>query len=926
MNEHPRNIDSVQNGQSSFFRYWGKAAENGQCHLLVYHSLDVAAVGVALANARPAWIESFASTSQILCTEVTRAIAFLLAMHDLGKFGDGFQNLRPDVARCLGRKPEALPNNPRHDSLGYQLWSELAEPTSGPRNGAVRLNLLHPDGTAPEDRLSKRALLPWIAAVTGHHGRPPELGAHAQANLRSHFGWNNENGSWTDALAFVKEVREILLPSPVARLRHAPPIGENIWKPSSWWLAGFATLCDWIGSNTDWFPYHSQPRDLCEYWKIALNSAELAVKSAGLGAPRIKSFVHFNRIFDKIRDPSPLQIQASEMPIGDGPQLFLLEDLTGSGKTEAALTLVARLCDKGAADGFYFALPTMATSNAMYTRVEAVMDCIFEADPPASLVLAHSGPRLNIRTSGIGAEALEKQQGSQYGVNEDTASALARNWLGDSRKKALLADAGVGTIDQALVGALQAKHNCLRLLGLHRHVLVVDEVHACDEYMNGILMNLLGLHAAGGGSAVLLSATLPIDTRKRLIDAFQNGLGSCKLTPVEGEAFPVLIRTCRLGTEVRAIGTRKGTERNIKISFIESRDDATTWCIERVKAGRCVAWIRNTVKDALEAFDSLVGKFGPDRVQLFHARFPMGDRLETEQDVVRRFGPGVGARDGRIVVSTQVMEQSLDVDFDEMISDIAPIDRLIQRAGRLHRHDRGHRDEPTLHVLAPKWEEKPENNWPGDAFKGTIAVYRRPSLLWRTQRVLREQGCLELPSKARLLVEAVYGLDDSTVPTSLMIDRHEIDGLAEELRNAAMAQHNKISLDQGYLRTAAAWADDEYMPTRLGDPTATLRLVRSSNGVLSPWSTAAGTSQSVLWRLGEVSVRTTMVCAGLPKNETDLRARLARLGAEPPTHVIPIEMRAVNSEWHGNGFAARGGKREVPVTIVFTPGRGLDFR
>ncbi|MBI5510184.1 MAG: CRISPR-associated helicase Cas3' [Deltaproteobacteria bacterium] len=911
-----------------FFRYWGKADDAGLYHPLACHCLDVAAVGVALAEARPGWLDAFARVAEMKRSDLESVIAFLLALHDLGKFGDGFQYQRRDIAARLGRAPACIANHPRHDSLGYMLWSELADPRSEKHAPIVRVDVTDADGTTPDALLVKKALWSWLAAVTGHHGRPPEMTGSTAASLNDHFFLRRANGAWLDAVEFVAEARAVLAPAVVSRLPIAAPISEDSWRRSSWWLAGYATLCDWVGSNRDWFPFDPAVRDLRSYWSTALKHAHDAVRTAGLVAPQVRSFGGFGRLFEKIERPSPLQVEASSVRLGEGPQLFLLEDLTGSGKTEAALTLVARLFDAGKADGFYFALPTMATANAMCSRVEPLVDRLFEPTPPASFVLAHSGPKLSGRTTGIGAETLERQAGSTYGPEEPTASALARSWLGDSRKKALLADAGVGTVDQALVGALQAKHNSLRLLGLHRHVLVVDEVHACDVYMNGVLMELLRLQAACGGSAVLLSATLPMAGRRQLVQAFRQGLGA-RDAAIDGDAYPALVRADRSGVDVVPVDACSGCERILGVSFFDAIDAVAGWCVDQARAGKAVAWIRNTVRDALEAYDRLARELGRDRVQLFHARFPMGDRLEIERDIVGRFGPTSDAigREGRIVVATQVLEQSLDLDFDEMVSDLAPIDRLIQRAGRLHRHARGERGDAVLHVLGPAWNERPEEGWPGGTFKGTVAVYGRPSVLWRTQRVLHDLGRLELPAKARELVEAVYGPEDGdSVPEVLALERRELNAEGEALRNKAMAEHNKINLDQGYLRTGATWADDEFVPTRLGEPTVTLRLVRSIAGEVCPWSAATSVSQGVRWRLGEVSVRTALACAGRPDEEDPLRARLAQLGAEPPAHVAPIEMHAVHEEWHGRGVAARGDDRQAPVTIVFTPGRGLDFR
>jgi len=906
-------------------KYWGKTDREEGFHLLAYHCLDVAAVGSTLLRMRPSWHRALTKVAGFESDGLTEAVVFLLAIHDLGKFGNGFQALAPDIVLRLNRVPQNVANRPRHDALGKLLWEELSHPSSQLACPEALLELREASGAPLSNRASRAHLKPWISAVTGHHGRPPHVEEQSNAVLPDHFGVRDPNGNWKDAAALIVELRRLLQPMPLVFQASTEEGDSDRLLRSSWWLSGFAILCDWLGSNTTWFQYeddHSLPLE--DYWAQSLERAEQAVEGVGLAPRKPRTFGGFQQIFPGIEAPSPLQETVATLPLSEGPQLLLIEDLTGSGKTEAALTWIARLFDAEEADGLYFALPTMATANAMYARVSAVMERIFETDPSPALVLAHSGPHLIPTPSSLEQAPLPKDDGG-YGGGEETASQGAKSWFADNRKKALLADAGIGTIDQALVGVLRAKHASLRLLGLHHHVLVVDEVHACDDYMNGLLEVLLETQAALGGSVVLLSATLSLDTRDKLLTAFRRGLGDVKEKKLSDAAYPALVRVAAEGTEVHGLEVRVGTSRRIPVAFLHSFEDAVSWCELQAREGRCVAWIRNTVRDAAMAFDELVSRLGSDRVQLFHARFPLGDRLKLEQDIVSRFGKGGSAveRAGRIVVATQVIEQSLDVDFDELLTDLAPIDRVIQRAGRLQRHQRSNRRPPTLTVLAPNHESA----WlePGlqPIFRGTKRVYRRGSRLLRSQQALLREGELDLPSRARHLVESVYGEVDE-LSVEIEDSREELMAEGEEQNQRSMARFNRISFDLGYTFEGAPWRDDESVPTRLGDPSVILRLVRLRDGQLVPWSLEEKLPEAIRWRLGEVSVRVDQVSAAGPQEES-IRQLLREKGAEPPAHIVPIQMEPCDTGWRGFAVASKG-DRVLPVEVRFEDRRGLEFR
>src|SRR5690606_17591138 len=277
-----------------------------------------------------------------------------------------------------------------------------------------------------------------------------------------------------------------------------------------------------------------QETPLETYWTQARQNARRALMEAGVVPTPTKKHLTFFDLFPNIETPSPLQRWAMEVEVTSEPQIHLLEDVTGAGKTEAALTLAYRMMEAGAAQGFFIGLPTMSTANAMYSRVASIYQNLFDRD--SNLVLAH-GNRTLVESFAASVFPEDQSEGDaeQY---DETASARCTAWLADHNKRALLAQTGVGTIDQALLGVIHSKHQSLRLLGLFGKVLIVDEVHACDAYMQGVLEVLLEFHARSGGSVILLSATLPVHMKQKLLGAYAKGRNS--LCPVISEqAYPL---------------------------------------------------------------------------------------------------------------------------------------------------------------------------------------------------------------------------------------------------------------------------------------------------------------------------------------------------------------------------------------------------
>ena len=685
------------------YGYWGKARPfevGDDYHLLPYHCLDVAAVGITLIKHSPALRRLFAEALVLDADEPLYAwFAFCLAIHDLGKFAESFQGQRTDLVRILqGREPDpGKQYGVRHDTLGWLIWTDrLAEIA------------VDEEWFGPRTEETLDGIEWWFRASMGHHGLPPASGA---GKWSSHFTANDMRV----LQGFLAELRS-LFPLHKISAAHAT-LGGSAFEARSrdlaWWFAGVTVLADWIGSNTLYFPYRTEAIPLREYWQEAQERAETALKAVGVLPVRC-SERSFAELFAEIATPSPLQAWAIDTPLTSAPQIHLLEDLTGAGKTEAAVTLAHRLMTCGCADGFFIALPTMATANAMYGRIAEVYRKLFEGNP--SLVLAH-GQRALVEAF---AESVlpAGQEESDTAQQDDTATTRCNAWLADHAKRALLAPAGVGTIDQVLLATLYSKHQSLRLLGLFRKVLIVDEVHACDAYMQRVLETVLTFHAMAGGSVILLSATLPEHMKHALFNAFARGRAADPLPRASSPDFPLVTswHEGQTNAVLKPIVAREAVCRDVAIRYVADEHEVVSAIRRALAQGKCVCWMRNTVSDVLAAHAHFENELDADHLIVFHARFALQDRLATEERILTRFGKSStpAQRAARLVIASQVAEQSLDADWDMVISDLAPIDRLIQRAGRLQRHPRSRdgvrladpqaadqRGQPCLWVLGP---------------------------------------------------------------------------------------------------------------------------------------------------------------------------------------------------------------------------------
>ena len=802
-------------------------------HPALWHMLDVGAVAQQLLSRRPVW-----------SLQVDAALTCLVALHDLGKISRSFQAML------------------REDRRQKQYHWEHSGALLAQHQHVLSRHL----GGDPD------VLRILTEAVSGHHGGP-----RVPPDLRDQMTQQQEIG----------EAAQAIVPQVIALIAGLFPdasltgLGVSDANRLSWMLNGLTIQSDWIGSDTDWFPPAAPDLTLSEYWDRAQDQAARAVRAAGLGQADLSARDPGAVLPDQAA-PHPMQRAVLECALPDGPMLAVIEDATGAGKTEAALMLGARMMQAGKARGLFFGLPTMATANAMLPRLDQAAPVLF--DTPPSLALSHGRAQLSAAFREIRARGrANAEPGPHCGP-----------WLTDGRRRALLADLGVGTLDQALLGVLPTRFSGLRVWALADRVLIVDEAHSYDPYMQAQLERLLQMQARLGGSAIVLTATLP-DTKKRAFQAafragldcaprraarragnraaFQAGRRVDARSGVASKVYPALTTVAQAET-VMAVEPASATVRDVAVMRLGSLSQAVDKIAQAAARGAACLWVRNAVDDAIQAVE-LLAEAGI-AADLLHARFALCDRLRKETELIARFGKNGQGRAGRVLVTTQVCESSIDIDLDMMVSDLAPIGALIQRAGRLWRHMSVRPacnrpvPGPCLHVISPEPTQEQGPRWLHPVQDRGAYIYD-PTVTWRSARALFDAGKIAAPSGLRPLIEAVEGDDPLPLPTGLQDQEFRSEG--EGVIERQMALNSLVSTNEAFDQDLMhqVW-DEEKFPTRLGVPQITLVLARRGDQGLIPWAgDDGGDPLSELWALSEVQMallQTLPQVALTPRTET----------------------------------------------------------
>ena len=654
---------------------------------------------------------------------------FVAALHDIGKINPAFQT---KIIKALSRPDAVSQKLPRI----LELVDPSMEKNWGYHYGVSQITL---------EAINCPRYVPYIAGQ--HHGyTPAPVQLSADAEVLGGPLWQKER------LKTVKSLKEAF------GIEEWPDIDS---PETARFLAGLTTVADWIGSGEDFDGFASN---------FSINDigalAEHAIDKAGFINPRVITGLNFEDIFKDSsgKGLSPYEVQQKFIDVATSSGVHVLEAPMGSGKTEAALYAAYRLMEVGKARGIYFALPTRLTSNKIYDRFNSFIQRILKKHQTSiqRALLLH------------GLSWLER---TELGIEGEPGG----SWF-DTRKRGLLAPFGVGTLDQALMAVMNVRHGFVRAFGLSGKVVILDEVHSYDSYTGAIIDALIPLLRNLGCTVFILSATLTRERRAEVIG-----------TEIESNAFP-LVSSSSIPGECKEypIAPPQELERKISLTFRMERKELLEMAIERAQSGFQVLWIENTVPEAQSIYYDFAARCKQIGVEcgLLHSRFTLEDRKHNEEKWVSLYGKsGINERSlsGRVLIGTQVLEQSLDIDADLLITSFCPTDMLFQRLGRLWRHTNTPRPSnsvPEAWVITPPYETAIED--PLKAFGPTALVYA-PYVLCRSLEVWCGRKEVALPDDVRPLLDATY------------TKRHEKGAMAKwlhELENGTRFRKGRKELRQ----------------------------------------------------------------------------------------------------------------------------------
>ena len=739
--------------------FWAKTTPEGRPGISVRdHCLNVGCVAEALRDVLPHALKRL----------VPQGATTLAALHDVGKITPGFLVKCPPWLARFNLEEVAASENWANHQPNHAVVSQWT------------LQRLFPSSK----------LHGWSAVVGAHHGRPNErtLGLLKVGPVGGSF-WEQARGR------LVAELELALGPLP-----ENPPESEAVL----WYVAGLITVADWIGSDEDHFsPKGGESQQ-------ARVKADTALHELGWAPAKFQTGQAFTTLFPACAPPRPLQTAALEQV--REPGLYVMEAQMGAGKTEAALVAAYQLIVGGHASGLYFALPTQVTSNRIHTRVAEFLSRAEAAPDLRSLRLAHSNSWL------LDQAGLPRFRPAAPTPEAAAEAAAGRSWFASS-KRALLTPYGVGTIDQALLGIVAAKHFFVRQFGLAGKVIILDELHTYDLYTGTLVDVLIRRLLELKCTVIVLSATLTVARRRELVALA--GPPPTELT----DSYP-LLTACTPGQPPREISFPAETSRTVRVNLsAQPPASIAESLMARAVAGECVLWVRNTVREAQETFRLLQAhrcQDGPP-VGLLLSRFPQFRREELENAWLDRLGRDEAKRPrGCVLVATQVVEQSVDIDADHLVTDLAPTDMLLQRLGRLWRHARPQRPcaAPELHVVLPEplaaLDPQTASAPQLKAALGPTGRVYAPYVLLRTLAQWQARTGLALPADIRPLLEATYAeLPDE--PPAWRELRAELESARDKL--------HRLALNNTNIWNQPTLDDEEGVQTRYNSrPTAQLLL------------------------------------------------------------------------------------------------------
>ncbi len=649
----------------------------------------------------------------------------LIAAHDIGKLTPGFQ-------------------------LKCEKWKHFASLFAATHHDGLEKNHANVSQSHLQNVLKKPKTSSWLISTGGHHGRYP---CGWKAKIAPSFEGEN-----TTFLPLRNELLDIIT-GEFGSLPDSVVSSED--KSRVHLLTGFTIFADWIGSNTAWFP---------PTWKQEITAQDITLTTKKILRDlrfhtETKPKLTFGQLFNA-KNPDqfpPRSLQSELLAAADTPGLYIVEAPMGSGKTEAALAASYQLWQTGQNHGLYFALPTQLTSERIHDRIHTFLEQITDADTVQTLI--HGNAWLGDKK--VRSLSPRPAHASHHPETEHNDTDEALRWFSTSRRQ-LLAPFGTGTIDQALLAILPARFAALRFFALAGKIIVIDEVHSYDPYTSELIDRLVKNLLKVGSTVIVLSATLTTKRRADLVAA----AGATESNPPQ--AYPLITKVptgiqqvqhlhenLHLDTSPLRVRLELETSSSLSPDILES-------IAEKIIAGANVVVIRNTVALAQKTFrelkSALTAAIPEKHIALIHSRFPQYKRHENEEKWMCLLGKHSRQRpEGSLLVSTQIVEQSVDIDADFLVTDLAPVDLLIQRIGRLHRHERPRPkgfENPTCLILHPEinWNSSPKE------IETKLSPHRfiyPPLSLWQASTFLSKNHSLSLPDQIRDTLEAAHALQPS---------------------------------------------------------------------------------------------------------------------------------------------------------------------
>ncbi len=868
---------------------WAKSQREGMVSFvpLRAHMLDVGVAAQIITDRLSDNRRSLLSNGLgIESSELIPFVAAVAALHDIGKASPEFQYQWRDgeTARRAGYAfPRDVVNGTK---VRHEVYSSLilSKCLAGRQIGKY-----------PADAIAD--------AVAVHHGAYPAAEMYGLARKRM-LRWAGVGSLWAEAHSqLVDTITSVFHWN---QPNHPGGHSDTEIGTATIILASIISMADWIGSSLTYTAPIGESDAWVEHRIVEVHETLERLNWRLAKGAKGTSYEHlFGNREKGNRDAfiaRPLQTtMAKAISSATTPTLVIVEAPMGEGKTEAALYASAQFAAQLGHEGLYVALPTMATSNQMYGRVREYLQRYLAENETGMLQLLHGSTVLNdnyTSTLDVAANTLE--------IEDLDASIVASSWFKGS-KKGFLTQFAVGTIDQALYGVLPVKHWFMRLHGLANKTIVLDEVHAYDSYTGSLIVKLVEELLRMGSSVVVMSATLPSKTRRELeLVGLRSGLCvELGEVAVECVAYP-RITVANIGG-VERFKFEASNEKTLEIrSVSHDCDSVASLLVDNANKGHCMVAIVNTVGRAQELYQALVRLGHEALCILLHGRMPGTWRSERERQVLAQFGPNGSRPNGAIVISTQVLEQSLDVDFDVMYTDLAPIDLVLQRAGRLQRHPWRERSiSPILYVGGMQaFIEAADSK-----VVGCGSVYERFPML-HTVAVLYQRDTIHLPGEIDTLVQQVY--DDDLVYCA---------GIStEELTKAKNEYTDKVAYEISAARTLSVQSDSDRRPLRVsrGD-------VQREEGD----SVAAGT-HIARTRLGELGLRILPYTTSqdsqktylIDGNELDVKSTTGIVAALRTTFTItsPFVISRVGEMQRGEGVTWECAELQGCVSLHFQNG------